>query len=82
MGGMSTGTKDYLQEWSQQLCCEAQELFDNVGDVASQEVLHAREELAAGVAALESERLEDMHMERFHNTPWALFREIAEAVLD
>ena len=34
------------------------------------------------MAALESERMEDIHMERFHSTPWALFRELAQAVLE
>ena len=69
MDTMSAGGKDELQEWVHRLCHDARHRLSNDGGATSQEVLHAREELSAGVAALESERLEDIHLERFHSTP-------------
>ena len=68
-GALPAGGKDELQERAQQLCHDARQRMLSDGGAATQELLHAREELSAGIAALESERLEDIHLDRFHSTP-------------
>ena len=79
---ISAGAKEELMQWSRQLC-RAAELDVSTGtSEAAAERLPAREEVCAGIAALESEALGGVHAERFHATPWPLFREIAQAVLD
>ena len=79
---MPDATKEALLAWSGQLCRDAEaDVAASRGEPAEQ-ALHGCQELAAGFAALQSERLDDVHEQRFSSTPWPLFREMASAVLE
>ena len=70
---VSTEGRKELVDWAEQLCSGVAMDTPLLAGAPSEEALRAAEELLAGLTAVATERLEDVHVERFAATPGRSF---------